>query len=170
MSSAYNIQPQDLLQRLDASQLTKLTIPPPGPYTNGPDWNVVAAKIAASEAEIHVAASPYYETPIVARDGATQIEIEELQLFVVDKVLDLSMYKTLQLQPHLLNSGDRVNYYASVKKSMDTWLLLISSDSKDRQTIGVAKPRADGPITSGAEAWAESDEPRVNRYNLGAFI
>jgi hypothetical protein len=170
MSSAYNIALQDLLQRLDASQLAKLTIPAPGPYTGGPDWDVVATKIAAAEAAIHVSASPYYQTPIVAREGATPTEVEELQVFIVDKVLDLAMYKLLQLQPHLLNSGDRANYYASVKTSIDNWLKLISGDSKDRQTIGVAKARVGGAITSGVEAWAESETPRVNRGNLGAFI
>lgn len=92
--------------------------------------------------------------------ASTQTEVDELQLFIVDKVLDLAMYKLLQLQPHLLSSGDRANYYATVKTSIDNWLKLISGDSKDRQTIGVAKPRADGPITSGAQAWAESETPR----------
>jgi hypothetical protein len=169
MPSAYNIQPEDILQRLEIDPLTKITVPPPGPYTNGPDWDVVAVKIAAAEAEIHVAASAYYATPIVARDGATATEVSELQVFIVGKVLDLAMYKLLQLRAHLLNSGDRMNYYASVKKAIDAWLTIIAGDSKSRQTIGVAKPRVGGAITSNAEAWAESEEPRVNRCNLGAF-
>jgi hypothetical protein len=169
MSSAYGIQPQDLTQRLELIELTKITVPAPGPYTNGPDWTVVDAKIAEAEADIHMAASAYYATPVVARDNATTVEAAELKSYIVGKVLDLAMYKLLQLRPHLLNSGDRANYYATVKKTIDTWMQLVSGDSNTRQTLGVARPR-DFAITSGAEAWAESETPRVNRTNLGAFI
>jgi hypothetical protein len=168
MSSAYGIVPQDLLRRFDADQLTKITVDQP-PYTSGPDWTVVDARISEAEADIHMAASAYYATPIVARDSATTAEAEELQSYIIGKVLDLTMYKLLQRRPQILNAGDRSTYYASIKKANDAWLLIISGDSKNRQTLGVAKPR-DVAIPSGAEAWAESDEPRVTRTNLGGFI
>jgi len=168
MPSAYDILPQDILQRLDSEQLTRITVPAP-PYTGGPDWAVADAKRAEAEADIHMAASAYYVTPIVARDGATELEAAELKSFIVGKVLDLWMYKLLQLRPQILNAGDRSTYYASVKKTLDTWMTFLAGDSKTRQTLGVAKPR-ELAITSGAEAWAESDDPRVDRDSLGAFI
>jgi hypothetical protein len=168
MASAYEISPQDLTQRLEIEQLRKITLDV-GPYTGDPDWSVVEAKIAEAEADIHMAASAYYQTPIVPRDGATTIEASELRSFIIGRVLDLTMYKLLQRRPAILNAGDRSTYYATVKKTLDTWLQLLSGDSKNRQTLGVAKPR-EVAITSGAEAWAESDTPRVNRCNLGGFI
>ena len=168
MSSAYNIAPQDLLQRFESEQLTKITVDQP-PYTSGPDWTVVDAKIAEAEADIHMAASAFYATPIVPRDGATTTEGEELKSFIIGKVLDLTMYKLLQRRPHILNAGDRATYYSSIKKTLDTWLQLLAGDSKTRQTLGVAKPR-DVAISPNAEAWAESDEPRVTRWNLRGFI
>jgi len=168
MASAYGITAQDLLQRLELEQLKKITLDAP-PYSGDPDWTVVDAKIAEAEADVHVAASSYYATPIAPRDDATTVEADELKAFIVGKVLDITMYKLLQRRPSLLNAGDRSTYYSGVKKAIDKWLEQIAGDAAaERKTIGVARERT-VQITSSAGAWAESEATRTT-LRTGGFV
>lgn len=153
--SAYNIVPDDLLERLDQAKLAQLT----AATNNGPrDDAKITAKIDEAEAEIHLAAGVYYAIPIAAVAGTSQLASDSLTKTIRSKVLDLAAYKLVQLKPEQLNNGDKVTYWSQLRKSIDTWLeRLQSSDQAKRITLPGAQLLGEA-VTASGDAWAESEE------------
>jgi len=164
--SAYGVEPMDLLQRFELKELVGVT----GGSGTTPDLDVIAAVILKADAEIHVAASPHYETPIVAVPTATPQQAADLAAALQEKVLDISAYKLMQRRPSILNAGERSTYFSQLKKSNDAWLGRLGDPDPERRLLLAAAAPAAAPVSTAGAAWAESGKNVFSRERTKGLI
>jgi hypothetical protein len=170
--SAYGLTPAMLQQRLGGVNVAKGLCTEQGAAP--PDQTAIDAvcveKIAAAEADIHVAAGVYYVIPITPREDAPAQDAAALTKFIQGKGLDLAAYKMMELKPAILNAGEKALYWSQLKKSLDAWLLRLQESDETRRTTLPAALGREEAVTSTGGAWSEADENQFSPDRMRGWI
>lgn len=162
--SAYDIVPDDLLERFTVSELAQVSNDTPRATTRVDA--VITAKILEAEGSFHAKAAAFYVIPIVIKDGGNATVFEATMVDVRTHLLDLCAYRLLQKRPAMLNAGDKALYWSRVGKANDTWLTGLASPTDDGRVLLIgAKESTDLAPASGG-AWAESDTRQTDTRSL----